>query len=88
MTLYRECVHTTGFSAGSCFHVTVYFVCLRCVFIFRFLYYFYSNDLVLDHVIKLFFVLYRAVRHGAVGWTVELSDGQNERTECLKLLCS
>lgn len=33
-----------------------------------YLYDFYSNDLVLDHVIKLFIVLYRALKHGDLGW--------------------
>lgn len=74
MTLYREqgrplqqeCVHTTRFSAGS--------GCRECIsFLFFFLsqmcfYDFYSNDLVLDHVIKLFIVLYRALKHGDLGW--------------------
>ena len=71
----------------------VYIFCLRCVFIF---YDFYSsNDLVLDHVIKLFIVLYRALKHGDFGWMLCVSGlwcsyyflslwgsqkGQNERT--------
>lgn len=32
--------------------------------------FYYSNDLVLDHVIKLFIVLYHALTHGDLGWMV------------------
>lgn len=42
-------------------HVSVFSFGLRCDD-------FYSNELVLDHVIKLFIVLYHAVKHGDLGW--------------------
>lgn len=77
MTLYREqgrplqqeCVHTTCFSAGSWFYVSVYFLSQMCYYFLDFFFYdFYSNDLVLDHVIKLFIVLYHAMKHGDLSW--------------------
>lgn len=60
---------TTCFSAGSWFHVSVYFFVSDVFLFFRFFFNdFYSNDLVLDHVIKLFIVLYHALKHGDLGW--------------------
>lgn len=37
-------------------------------FYFYIFYDLYSNDLVLDHVTKLFIVLYHALKHGDLGW--------------------
>lgn len=71
----QECVHTTCFSTGSRSHVSVYFMSQMCFFFFFsfILYDFYSDDVVLDHVIKLFIVLYRALQHGDLGWMLCVS---------------
>lgn len=78
MVLYKEqgqplqrCVSTQHalvhvFSTCECFLFFIIFFCLRCFYFL--LLFFYSHDLVLDHVIKLFIVLYHALKHGDLGW--------------------
>jgi len=77
-------------------HVRVYISFVSDVFLLLdIVFVFYSDDLVLDHVIKLFIVLYHALKHGDLGWmlcvwTVVLlfckgsQKGQNERTAVLE----
>lgn len=46
----------------------IFFLSQMRFYFLDFFYDFYSNDLVLDHVIKLFIVLYHALKHGDLGW--------------------
>lgn len=70
-----ECVHTTCFSAGVWSHVSVYFVSSQMWFYFYFFNSFYLMIFFFcaGHVIKLFIVLYHALKHGDLGWMLCVS---------------